>query len=76
LANTAEYQAAGTAHQSLKLGQSSLRVLTPVAQAQEENLVTSTLVEGFPAAGLCFGVFVWSDFLRIKAAKCGQVVFA
>jgi hypothetical protein len=49
----------------LQFGQSSLRVLAAVAQAQDENLVTSALVVGFPATDPIFGVLVWSHCLRI-----------
>jgi hypothetical protein len=65
LAHTAEDEAAGTAHQPLQLGRSSLRILAAVAQAQDENPVTSALVAGFPATDPLFRVLVWSHCLRI-----------
>jgi hypothetical protein len=65
LAHTAEDEAAGTAHQPLQLGRSSLRVLAAVAQAQDENPVTTALVAGFSATYPIFGVLVWGHCLRI-----------
>jgi hypothetical protein len=76
LAHIAEDEATGTAHQPLQFGQSSLRGLAAVAQAQEENPVTTALVAVFPATDPIFRILVWSHRLRIKGAEAGQVVFA
>jgi hypothetical protein len=65
LAHTAKNDAAGTAHQPLQLGRSSFRVLAAVAQAQDENPVTSALFAGFPATDPIFRVLVWGHCLRI-----------